>query len=75
MPYQTFSLNSAYPGRKVKQQIVEMTLNGEWSTRCCQGFARQHLNSDEGTKKTRSPQTRQSKAIKSTPARASRGNI
>jgi len=40
----------------------------------CQGFARQHLDSD-GTKKTRSPQTRQSKAIKSTPARASRGNI
>ncbi|MDV2996056.1 MAG: hypothetical protein N4J56_005710 [Chroococcidiopsis sp. SAG 2025] len=29
-PYQTFSLNSAYPGRnrEVKQQIVEMTLNG-----------------------------------------------
>jgi transposase-like protein len=29
-PYQTFSLNLAYPGRKqeVKQQIVEMTLNG-----------------------------------------------
>jgi len=43
-------------------------------TRYCQGFARQHLDSDEGTKKTRSPQTRQSKAIKSTPARASRGN-
>jgi len=35
----------------------------------------QHLDSDEGTKKTRSPQTRQSKAIKSTPARASRGSI
>ena len=29
-PYQTFSLTSAYPGRKreVKQQIVDMTLNG-----------------------------------------------
>ena len=29
-PYQTFSLNLAYPGRnrEVKQQIVEMTLNG-----------------------------------------------
>lgn len=29
-PYQTFSLDCAYPGRKreVKQQIVEMTLNG-----------------------------------------------
>ncbi len=29
-PYQTFSLDLAYPGRKreVKQQIVEMTLNG-----------------------------------------------
>jgi len=29
-PYQTFSLDSAYQGRKreVKQQIVEMTLNG-----------------------------------------------
>lgn len=29
-PYQTFSLDSAYPGRKreVKQQIVDMTLNG-----------------------------------------------
>jgi len=30
MSLQTFSLNLAYPGRKgqVKQQIVEMTLNG-----------------------------------------------
>ncbi len=29
-PYQTFSLDLAYPGRKgeVKQQIVDMTLNG-----------------------------------------------
>ncbi|MBV8887628.1 MAG: IS1 family transposase [Chroococcidiopsidaceae cyanobacterium CP_BM_RX_35] len=29
-PYKTFSLNLAYPGRnrEVKQQIVEMTLNG-----------------------------------------------
>jgi len=29
-PYQTFGLDSAYPGRKreVKQQILEMTLNG-----------------------------------------------
>ncbi len=29
-PYQTFGLDSAYPGRKreVKQQIIEMTLNG-----------------------------------------------
>jgi transposase-like protein len=29
-PYQTFSLDSAYPGRQreVKRQIVEMTLNG-----------------------------------------------
>ncbi len=29
-PYQTFSLDLAYPGRKreVKQQIVQMTLNG-----------------------------------------------
>jgi transposase-like protein len=29
-PYSTFGLDSAYPGRKreVKQQIVEMTLNG-----------------------------------------------
>lgn len=29
-PYQTFSLDLAYPGRQreVKQQIVEMTLNG-----------------------------------------------
>ena len=29
-PYQTFSLNLAYPGRnrEVKQQITEMTLNG-----------------------------------------------
>lgn len=29
-PYQTFSLNLAHPGRKpeVKQQIVEMTVNG-----------------------------------------------
>jgi transposase-like protein len=29
-PYQTFSLNLAYPGRQreVKRQIVDMTLNG-----------------------------------------------
>jgi transposase-like protein len=29
-PHRTFTLNSAYPGRtrQVKQQIVEMTLNG-----------------------------------------------
>jgi transposase-like protein len=29
-PYQTFSLKIAYPGRQkhVKQQIIEMTLNG-----------------------------------------------
>jgi len=76
-PYQTFSFNSAYPGRnrEVKQQIVEMTLNG----RGVRDIARVlHISTStvmRELKKTRSPQTRQSKAIKSTPVRASRGNI
>ncbi len=76
-PYQTFSLSSAYPGRnrEVKQQIVEMTLNGSGVRDIARVLHVSTSTVMRELKKTRSPQTRQSKAIKSTPARASRGNI
>ncbi len=76
-PYQTFSLNLAYPGRnrQVKQQIVEMILNGSGVRDIARVLRVSTSTVMRELKKTRLPQTRQSKAIKSTPARASRGNI
>jgi transposase-like protein len=71
-PYQTFSLNLAYPGRnrEVKQQIVEMTLNGSGVRDIARVL---HISTStvmRELKKTRSPRTRQSKAIESTATQA-----
>ena len=70
--YQTFSLNIAYPGRnrEVKQQIVEMTLNGSG----VQDIARVlHISTStviRELKKTRSSRTCRSKAVESTATKA-----
>ena len=75
-PYQTFSLKSAYPGRSrvVKQQIVEMTLNGSGVRDIARVL---HISTStviRELKKTPLPQTSQSEAIKPTATTASRGN-
>lgn len=76
-PYRTFSLNLAYPGRnrEVKQQIVEMTLNGSAVRHIARVLHVSISTVIRELKKTRSPQTCQSKAIKSTSVRTSRGSI
>lgn len=75
-PYQTFSLNLAYPGRnrEVKQQITEMTLNGSGVRDIARVL---HISTStviRELKKTRLPQTSQSKATESTSTTASRGD-
>ena len=76
-PYQTFSLNLAYPGRtrEVKQQIVEMTLNGSGVRDIARVLRVSTSTVIRELKKNPSPQTRQPEAIKSTSARTSRGNF
>ena len=76
-PYQTFSLNLAYPGRnrEVKQQIVEMTLNGSGVRDVARVVRVSTSTVIREFKKNRSPQARQSEAIKSTSARTNRGSI
>ena len=71
-PYQTFSLNLAYPGRnrEVKQQIVEMTLHGSGVRDIARVL---HISTStvmRELKKTRSARTRQSKAVESTATKA-----
>ena len=75
-PYQTFSLNLAYPGRnrEAKQQITEITLNGSGVRDIARVL---HISTSTGIqklKKTRLPQTSQSKATESTSTTASRGD-
>ena len=65
-PYQTFSLNLAYPGRnrEVKQQIVEITLNGSGVRDIARVLHVSTSTVIRELKKTHSPQTRQSEAIR-----------
>ena len=76
-PYQTFSLNLAYPGRnrEVKQQIVEMTLHGSGVRDIARVLRVSTSTVIRELKKTRSPQTRQPEAIKPTSTRTTRGRI
>ncbi len=71
-PYQTFSLNLAYPGRnrEVKQQIIEMTLSGSGVRDIARVLRVSTSTVMRELKKTRSPQTRQSKAVESTATKA-----
>ena len=71
-PYQTFSLNLAYPGRnrEVKQQIIEMTLSGSGVRDIARVLRVSTSTVMRELKKTRSPQTRQSKAGESTATKA-----
>ncbi len=68
-PYQTFSLDSAYPGRKreIKKQIVEMNLNG----RGVRDIARVlHVSTStviKELKKSRASRSGESASVESTP--------
>ena len=64
-PYRTFVLTQTYPGRtrEVKQQIVEMTLNGSGVRDIARVLHISPTTVIQELKKTRSPQTSQSKTF------------
>ncbi len=68
-PYQTFSLDCAYPGRKreVKQQIVEMALNGRGVRDIARVLHVSPATVIQELKKTRVPRSDESKAVEITP--------
>ncbi len=74
-PYQTFSLNLDYPGRKqeVKQQIVEMTLNGSGVRDIARVLHVSTATVIQEFKKTRIAKC-QSQTVESAPTRASGGS-
>lgn len=61
-PYRTFSLNPTYPGRtrQVKQQIVEMTLNGSGVRDIARVLHVSPTTIIQELKKTQVPQTSES---------------
>ncbi len=61
-PYRTFSLNPTYPGRtrQVKQQIVEMTLNGSGVRNIARVLHVSPTTVIQELKKTQVPQTSES---------------
>ena len=64
-PYRTFVLNQTYPGRtrQVKQQIVEMTLNGSGVRDIARVLHVSPTTVIQELKKNYSPQTSQSEII------------
>lgn len=74
-PYQTFSLDLAYPGRKreVKQQIVEMTLNGSGVRDIARVLQVSTATVINELKKTRASAIGQSETLRATNTRGSGG--
>lgn len=64
-PYRTFILNQTYPGRsrQVKQQIVEMTLNGSGVRDLARVLRVSPTIVIQELKKTQTPPTSQSKTV------------
>lgn len=64
-PYRTFVLNQTYPGRtrQVKQQIVEMTLNGSGVRDIARVLHVSPTTVIQELKKTRTPDTCESEAL------------
>lgn len=73
-PYQTFSLDLAYPGRqrKVKQQIVEMTMKGSGVRDIARLLHVSTATVLQELKKTRSTQISESGAVAAAPTRKDR---
>ncbi len=64
-PYRTFVLSQTYPGRtqQVKQQIVEMTLNGSGVRDIARVLHVSPTTVIQELKKTRTPQVSESKTL------------
>ena len=75
-PYSTFSLNLDYPGRKreVKQQIVEMTLNGSGVRDIARVLHISAATVIQELKKNSPIAKRQSEVVEPTATRPSRGS-
>jgi transposase-like protein len=71
-PYRTFILNQTYPGRsrQVKQQIVEMTLNGSGVRDIARVLHVSPTTVIQELKKTQTTPTSQSKTVTTTKPRA-----
>ncbi len=71
-PHRTFTLDSAYPGRtrQIKQQIVEMTLNGSGVCDIARVLHVSPMTVIQELKKTSSPQASESEAVEMAQTRA-----
>ncbi|WP_250126800.1 IS1-like element transposase [Chroococcidiopsis sp. CCMEE 29] len=71
-PYRTFILNQTYPGRsrQVKQQIVEMTLNGSGVRDIARVLRVSPTTVIQELKKTQTSRTSKSETVTATEARA-----